>query len=319
MRWRAVPFNRVFVSAARHKNSHSFGVPGIQVVLFLKILTLLIAAAGGAIALFGEGRSGGKLTRLGKLSLLLIVVGVAAGTLVEIVTSWEQSLDRTWELTTRQPIYEIKVSFDYNKPMRVTEFADLLERFRFVFGTYAALESDGPLVRYLEFEVDRSVASDVEGAILLRTRTQKHEVLARSRAGNLKYRTGPRNYVSSIYKKWNSWDLETVGIDISIPFYKLGLAESVRTVGDLPKLNSLTVHVPADLTPRNVDGLSLVLVTADIRLLRLNVMSLGLEEMETFGTDTHVANVSGADILKAAKDQFTKQMGRSSIGPTIFR
>jgi hypothetical protein len=25
MRWRAVPFNRVFVSAARHKNSHSFG------------------------------------------------------------------------------------------------------------------------------------------------------------------------------------------------------------------------------------------------------------------------------------------------------
>jgi hypothetical protein len=90
-----------------------------QNMLWLKILTLLTAAAGGVIALFGETRSKHRLTRLGKFSLVLMATGLVAATAVEIADYKGKSLTKEWELTRHQPIYELKLIFHYNKPTSV--------------------------------------------------------------------------------------------------------------------------------------------------------------------------------------------------------
>jgi len=284
-------------------------------LLALKLISLLIAASGGALALLGETRSKRRLTNLGKLSLLFLVWGLTSAAIVEVISSRTQSIDKEWSLTKEQPIHEVKFAFYYNSPMPVSAFARFLQEFRFVFGTYAQLENDGPLVRYLEFETDTSKTSDVEDAILLHTRNRENTVLARGRPGSLKYRTGLRDYVSSINKKWNSWDIETVGIEIGIPFYKLGLGDNIRTVGDLAKLTGLSVYIPSNLSPHEVDILILALFTSDGQIFLINVMSL---ESGRFNRGARDATISGVDLLDIIRDQFFERGGRASIG-TIFQ
>jgi hypothetical protein len=199
----------------------------------------------------------------------------------------------------------------------VESFSSLLEKSRFVFGTYAQLESDEALVRYLEFEIDRSQHSNVEHAIALHTRNRKSEILAKSTTANLYYRTEPRNYVASINKKWDSWKLETVGIEITIPFYKLGLPENIRTIEDLAKLSSLTVYLPASLSPQDIDELELAVFVSDGQLFYIDVRSLEFYKDDA-DAGTVTAWISGNDILSELERQLTARGGRRPT-ETIFR
>jgi hypothetical protein len=111
-------------------------------IITLKILGLVIASVGAALAIFGESRSKGRLTRLGKAALLLVVAGLLTSATLEL-RQWledkrKQEIDRQWSDTLNQTIMKMGLTFYFRQEIRPSK---LIERWReaFVgFGSVAA-------------------------------------------------------------------------------------------------------------------------------------------------------------------------------------
>lgn len=114
----------------------------VEVIITLKILGLVIASVGAALALFGESRAKGRLTRLGWAALLLVVAGLLTSATVELELWLEdkrkEEIDRQWSATLNQTIVEMGLTFYFRQEIRPSK---LTERWReaFVgFGSAAA-------------------------------------------------------------------------------------------------------------------------------------------------------------------------------------
>ena len=111
-------------------------------IISFKILGLVIASVGAALALFGESRLEGRLTRLGKAAFLLVVAGLLSSATLEL-RQWhedkrEQEIDRQWSATLNQTIVEMGLTFYFRQEIRASK---LTQRWReaFVgFGSSAA-------------------------------------------------------------------------------------------------------------------------------------------------------------------------------------
>ena len=238
-------------------------------VLLVKLLALVATAMGAALSLFGDARRDGRLTATGKCAMGLVIAGLVTSVIIELLGVRSERISDEWALTLDQPIYQIHVSLNYDQPTPVADFANALDEISFVFGTYDTLEQGEPLVRRLRFHVTDvgRPTSDVEKQISLASSDGSGKLLALGRGSILSYRRGESSYVISADKKWDSWDLQTVGIDAWFPFQKLGLGDSIRTVRDLSKLTALSVYVPSHLQKDKIDEFSISFYTPDNQII----------------------------------------------------
>jgi len=278
----------------------------------LKIISLCLAALGGALGLFGEPREHGKLRLRGWVALALLCLGVIINLATEILIARNSALVDDWEIATEQPIQDMMLEIRTSRPMPLSEFADFLQKIRFVF----ALESERPLVRYLEFAVKRGRSLDLEGAFFLRTLDPNGAFHAEGRPGSLYYERSPGIHSVSVDKVWDSWTLPAVGIRVTIPFYKLRLGDEVRTVGDLAKLTSLSIYLPKSFAERPF--IHFVIFTSDAStLFSPNVASL---EYRAYTSALSQATVSGADLFGSLKREFFHKGSRTrAIRPRRYR
>lgn len=108
----------------------------------IKILSLVIASVGAAIALFGESRSNGRLTRLGKAALLLVVAGLLTSTSLEL-SQWleekrKREIDHQWSDTLNQNIVKIGLTFYFRQEIRPSKLAESWREAFIGFGSAAA-------------------------------------------------------------------------------------------------------------------------------------------------------------------------------------
>lgn len=278
-------------------------------LLWLRVLLPLVAAAGGAIALFGEPRSNGRLTPAGMLALGFVAGGFIASVVLEILTARRDSLSDAWAVTRDQALTEVRFAWHHQRPMSVREFTDMLRHFTVTIGTLAEREGEGdhPVVRYLQFQVDAEKSDDLEQAIRLQARSRARQVFATGSPSCLYYRDQSYSWIASEDKCWNSWDLETVGVETSIPYHKLALPTTLRRVGDLARITSVTVRLPSQLNLGDVDRMDLSFLTSDYQLFSIDLKRLKYGLIS--GTTVLTSTIAGVDLLAAAKGEFERRGG----------
>jgi len=111
-------------------------------IITLKILGIVIASIGAAMALFGESRSKGRLTRLGKAALLLVVAGLLTSATLEL-RQWledkrNQELGRQWSDTLNQTIVEMGLTFYFRQEIRPSQLTERWCEAFVGFGSVAA-------------------------------------------------------------------------------------------------------------------------------------------------------------------------------------
>jgi len=298
------------ISGPTMRSQLAKGVHSLSVLLFLRILSLLVAAAGGAIALFGEPRSNGRLTPAGMLALGFVLGGFVASVVMEILTARRDSVSEAWAVTRDQALTQLMFAWYHERPMSVREFAEILRQVRVTIGTLAEREGEGdhPVVRYLEFHVDDGKVDDLEQAIRLQTRSRARQVFATGFPSSLYYRDQPGWWTASVDKCWDSWNLETVGIETTIPYHKLALPTTLRRVGDLARITSVTVLLPAELNRNDVNRMNLSFLTSDYQLFTIDLKRLDYGLIS--GSTVIEATIAGVDLLSAAKRQFERRGGR---------
>jgi hypothetical protein len=81
----------------------------------LKVLSLAVAAAGAAVALWGNARDGGRFTRAGFLAISLLIIGLGLSAVIEVLQFRQERAERVaaqlhsemedeWQMAQDQPI-----------------------------------------------------------------------------------------------------------------------------------------------------------------------------------------------------------------------
>ena len=289
-------------------------------ILLVKLLAFVTAATGAALSLFGDARKQGRLTATGKCAMGLVIAGFATSVIIELLGIRAERISGEWDLTLDQPIYEVHVSLNYDQPTAVADFANALDDIRFVFGTYAELEQGEPVVRRLRFHVTDvgQPTDDVEKQISLASSDRAGRLLAVGSGSSLSYREGKSSYVISVDKKWDSWDLKTVGVDAWFPFEELGLGESIRTVRDLSKLTALSVYIPSLLQNDKIDEFSISFYTPDQQIFILDLMDFSFREAFR-EKDKRETTIPGFKLVTLMNERFSRRGGHSYAIGEVFR
>jgi hypothetical protein len=128
-------------------------------VVALKVSAATVTAGGAAIALFGDPRSNGTLTRWGYFALSLIIMGFVITATIEVLQARADKRDNTaaelrekigilWEAATHERLVSIAISFMHRVELPASEFMAYL---------------NGVVV---EIVADREIAPDVQRRLL---------------------------------------------------------------------------------------------------------------------------------------------------------
>ncbi len=278
----------------------------------LSILCLILAAGIYFITLYGKYRENRRLTITDKIAAGFFAFGLIGGIALQLVTVKQQSIENQWLKTRKQHIYQLILYFHYNQPMPLRQFANLISKFQFVFGTYAVLEGEEPTRRSLEFTIlpTEPNQTDLDRAIVFVCRNLDGNIMAQEPwyMNILWYRTNESGCIASSHKVWDSWDLEACGINAFFRYNKLGLGDTITTVDDLTKLSSFLVSLPNSLKLSDIDEFYLLFITSDHQCLWLDLTSLKFKTRN--GSNILYAHMDGVGLAEQLKHGFKKAGGR---------
>lgn len=179
-------------------------------LLYIKLFSLLVAAAAGALGLSGKSFDRGKLTRLGRICLALLFLGLIADVAMDVATDQEQSVSQEWEYTLDQPVYRFELEVDYPGSTTLAELASFVKGVGLEMDTYTASERSRESVKRMIYcTVDKSAASNLESAIWLGVYDWKTPNIEPGDQADFWYTDGQGSYIYSVMESWNSWDRQT--------------------------------------------------------------------------------------------------------------
>lgn len=117
-----------------------------MLAVVLRIIGIAIGFSGAAMALMGNTRKSGKLTRIGRLSAVLILSGFATAIGIEIFEwkekrteqKWardQKKLDEEWHSTESQTIAKLAISLHQRREVPVHQFEKELSEMQISFAT----------------------------------------------------------------------------------------------------------------------------------------------------------------------------------------
>jgi len=131
-------------------------------IIVFKIIAILVASFGALLAILGESRKQGRITRLGIYSICLIFVGFITAIILE-VAQWQDNrhekiqtetmnrITEEWNITGNQPITELKLMLFQRKEETVHNFEEQLNEFQIAFGAW---QKSGPIITWLKISSD---------------------------------------------------------------------------------------------------------------------------------------------------------------------
>jgi hypothetical protein len=215
-----------------------------MLALTLKVAGLVVAAAGGTVALLGNTSKGHRLTRNGWWALSLLAIGLMTSLATELITTRETARNskasERWEVEKTLPMTMVIYYFNTRHPTTAGELVAALNRMQVSFSAPSEIV-DGGGVRTPRWTFDAAV-TDVQQASRLEVLSEDR-VIASSRVG-LSVRT-PSGWSSSVYDDWASDDYKRKvgGIQASLSWQDHGFGPKITEMVHLARLG-LEVVVP---------------------------------------------------------------------------
>ena len=305
----------------------------MTLLLVLSIVGLVIMAVGALLALRGEVREDGHVTRTGRISAGLVMIGLVMAVTLQVLqvrhdqdkaerAAMEVELQREWEIALGEPIDEVGLTWLQRKEVPVDRFlADLgsiqvnlvldepfgVDRPRRLMLTTrrpAGSESFEPRLVVL---AEAGETLEVAGSGDLLRKVFIEDLSDPSRPFDLSTWDG-WPYMSSDGDEWNSPDELTDGFRGGLRWERLELGSEHSSLGDLSRINQVFVRVGDGVDFARTDALELWFHTADGQDFVLDLQSLNY--IANASMKYRSATGSGFQLLSNFEENFRLAGGR---------
>lgn len=300
----------------------------MSLAAILKFAGLLISAISGIIALLGDPRVDGKLTRTGKALFGFIVAGVIIAILGDQLADREGKriarMEREWENILEEPLRGVNIGYYLIGEVKLSDIRRLAESTEITF-THA--NSTPNKRRHVGFKFDFPVvgqSDDLQQHVRIVVHHGNSESLESESSAKFYKPEEHRGYVCAVWSseaKWKSDSNLTNGISGDVSWQRLRLPE-IQKVKDLRHL-AFRFERPDDLSMtfkvfngHDVAVLSQIEIRSQHFIFRLDPAALGFtshtDETSKPKKQSHEASIEGPKLLAFFRKQFFDSGGIKS-------